>query len=286
MKNIHSINIYILAASFISLLNSNVFAQDDVPYYLSDRGGAMTTSLFGTFIEEGELLVYPFYEYVDGVDDYRGISLGTSTDTFEYTGDVTEHEVLLFLAYAFTEDIHIELEQLVYNKVTQSPDPLDTTSLLTEPISESKYFPTLQAQIRWRAKHETESTPEVYTWFEIDYPLVDNRILAGAPAFEAAIGVGLVKGFTWGMITPRISIDYDDEDEQFGFGEWAIEYFRRINDNWGIVTTVEGEAAEISLIGELQWHIHDRAFFKFNNGFGLTGDAPKLAPEVGIMFSF
>jgi hypothetical protein len=273
----------VITASFLSL---TAIAQDDVPFYLSDRGGAMTTSLFGTFIEEGELLVYPFYEYVDGVDDYRGIGLGTSTDTIEYTGDVKEHEVLLFLAYAFTEDIHIELEHLAYNKVTQSPDPLDTTSGLTEPISESKSFPGLQAQVRWRAKHETESSPEIYTWFEIDYPLVDNRILAGAAAFEAAVGIGFVKGFSWGTITPRISIDYDDEDEQFGFGEWAIEYFRRVNDNWGIVTTVEGEAAEVSIIGELQWHIHDRAFFKFNNGFGLTGDAPKLAPEVGIMFSF
>jgi hypothetical protein len=42
----------------------------------------------------------------------------------------------------------------------------------------------------------------------------------------------------------------------------------------------------VSLIGEAQWFISRRTFFKFNCGFGLTEKAPDIAPEIGIMFSF
>jgi hypothetical protein len=49
---------------------------------------------------------------------------------------------------------------------------------------------------------------------------------------------------------------------------------------------LEGQDDELSLIGEAQWFISRRAFFKFNCGFGLTEKAPDFAPEIGIMFSF
>ena len=42
------------------------------PIYLQDRGAGVSTSMFGTYVRKGELIVYPFYEY------YRDDDLGTS----------------------------------------------------------------------------------------------------------------------------------------------------------------------------------------------------------------
>jgi hypothetical protein len=39
-------------------------AQDPPrPTYLEDRGTGIPTSMFGTYVRRGELLVYPFFEY-------------------------------------------------------------------------------------------------------------------------------------------------------------------------------------------------------------------------------
>lgn len=43
---------------------------------------------------------------------------------------------------------------------------------------------------------------------------------------------------------------------------------------------------EVELLTELQWHVSDRTYFRFNNGFGLTRKATDWAPDVGIVFSF
>jgi hypothetical protein len=39
-------------------------AQEELPVYLRDRGEGVATSMFGTYIERGELLIYPFYELI------------------------------------------------------------------------------------------------------------------------------------------------------------------------------------------------------------------------------
>jgi len=55
---------------------------------------------------------------------------------------------------------------------------------------------------------------------------------------------------------------------------------------WRVVACLEGESDELSLIGELQWHLSKHVFIELNSGFGLTEKAPDLAPEVGVMISF
>jgi hypothetical protein len=53
-----------------------------------------------------------------------------------------------------------------------------------------------------------------------------------------------------------------------------------------VVALVEGESQEVSLIGEAQWTLSEHALLKLNCGFGLTQQAPDIAPEVGLMIRF
>ena len=260
---------------------------EELPGFLQDRDGKMTTSLFGTFIQDREVLVYPFYEYVRTEEEYNGEDLGISDDDEDYVGDLDGHEALLFIGYGITEDIHIEFEPLIWERAVLHRASADDSSGLVNEYDESETFVALQAQLRWRVLRETATMPEIFTWVEVDHPLKKEKALVGNADWEGAWGIGFVKGFSWGTITPRMSINYDHEEDRTAIGEWAVEYFRRINDTWRVVATVEGESdEEISIIGEIQWHFSKRAFLKLNSGFGVHGPAPDVAPEVGIMFSF
>ncbi|MGH7452526.1 MAG: hypothetical protein ACRENG_14360, partial [bacterium] len=56
---------FILLATFIEMaaLSKPARAQgDELPVYLKDRGTGIRTSIFGTYVRRGELLVSPFFE--------------------------------------------------------------------------------------------------------------------------------------------------------------------------------------------------------------------------------
>ena len=38
-------------------------AEEELPFYLKDRGTGIATSMFGTYVRSGGLLLYPFIEY-------------------------------------------------------------------------------------------------------------------------------------------------------------------------------------------------------------------------------
>ena len=44
------------------LVSVAAYAQD-LPFYLKDRGPGIPTSMFGTYIEKGQIILYPFFEY-------------------------------------------------------------------------------------------------------------------------------------------------------------------------------------------------------------------------------
>ena len=89
-----------------------------------------------------------------------------------------------------------------------------------------------------------------------------------------------------GTLNGRIAVAFDGEDQRIEIGEYAIEYLKRVSDRWRYVATIEGESAEVALIGEVQWFFSSHAMLKLNCGFGLTTQAPDIAPEVGVLFHF
>jgi len=250
----------------------------------ADRGPGIATSLFGTYIQEGELLVYPFYEYTKTTGfEYKASELGYQ-GTQDYLGKLVEHEYLLFLAYGFTQNVAVELEGALYTSATFDKAANDPTAVPGR-IEESG-LGDIEAQVRWRFRNETASRPELFTFSEVVFPFQKDRVLIGTSEWEFAQGIGAIKGYSWGTLYGRVALAWDGEDKKIDLGEFAIEYLKKLSPQWRVVAAIEGESDEISLIGEAQWRMSDHAFLKLNSGFGLTEKAPDIAPEVGVMISF
>jgi len=256
----------------------------ETPSYLRDRGTGVRMSMLGTYVRQGELLVYPFFEYyADRNLEYKPNELGYGTSGVDYRGRYRASEGIFFLGYGLTPDLAIEFEAAVITaEITTSPN--DTSNARPAKVRESG-LGDVEGQIRWRVQRESQSRPEVYTYFETVFPLQRTRHIIGTQSWEFAAGVGLTKGYRWGTMTFRASAEY--ADGQLDAGEYAIEYMKRLSPAWRVITAFEGtQLDEVSLLSELQWHFNPHAILKLNAGVGLTPNATDFAPEVGIMFAF
>jgi len=267
----------LLAAPAVSI-------AEELPSYLADRGRGVPTSLFGTYIEEGELVVYPMYEYYSDKDEeYQPNEFGINDGT-DYFAETTENEFLIFLGYGLTEDIILEFEAAVYTSKEFDRDS-DDLSGTPDKIEESG-LGDVEGQVRWRWNRETESKPEYFSFFEYVLPLQDNKQIIGTQDWEFVFGFGAIKGLTWGNLTGRLSAAWDDGERKLEMSEYAIEYLNRLSPSWAVVAAVEGEDDEVSFIGETQHALSDSATLKLNLGVGVTDKATDIAPEVGVLFRF
>jgi hypothetical protein len=277
-----SVLVVLLATALLPLC---AYAQD--PPHLRDRGTGVATSMFGTYVREGELLVYPFFEwYSDSNLEYKPSELGFAGNE-DYRGKYRASEALLFLGYGITRNLAVEFEAAVISaELEKSPsDP----SAMPGKVKESG-LGDIEGQIRWRFQEEVPGgRPELFTYFETVFPFQKNKRLIGTSAFEFKLGIGAIRAFDWGTMTFRAAVE-NSEDEgkrKFEAGEYAIEYLRRLSQTWRVFAAIEGnQLDEVELITEAQLHLNRRVFLKLNMGWGLTTNATDFAPEVGIMFSF
>ena len=268
----------------LTLAPAPQLAAEELPVYLQDRGTGIQTSLFGSYVRHKELLVYTFYEYTRNSDkEYKPSELGFTGDN-DFKAELEEHEALLFLSYGFTEQLMVELESALYAKSTQHKSSTDL-SAMPDPLEESGVGDT-QAEIRWRVANESERSPEVFTFFEVVFPLQRDKVLLGTQNWELIPGVGVIKGSPFGTFSARAAAVYTPEDGNFDADEFAVEYLKRVSRAFRFELAVEGNQDEWSGIGEVQWHFRPNMYLKLNSGFGLTDKAPDVAPEVGVMFSF
>lgn len=252
--------------------------------YLADRGPGLSTSLFGTYVESGELLVYPFYEYTEaGTFEYQPRELGF-VGSDDFIGELVEHEYLLFLAYGISDRLAVELEGAVYTKATFDKAPDDPSAVPTH--FEESGLGDVETQLRWRWRAETADRPELFSFVKVVFPFQKDKVLVGTSDWEGEVGFGAVRGFRWGTVTGRATIAWDGEDQKVELGEYAVEYLKRVSPAWRLVASLEGESEDIVVVGEAQWHFSPRGFVKLNCGFGITEKAEDLAPEVGVLFRF
>ena len=237
--------------------------------------------MFGTYVRRGELLVYPFFEYYRDDDfEYKPSELGYPGEE-DFRGRYRAKEGLLFLAYGLGENFAVEVEAAVI-KASFEKSPQDPSSLPPK-ISESG-LGDVEAQLRWRWKKETDKRPEFFSYFEAVFPHSGDKVLIGTPGVELKLGTGMIRGFRWGTLTLRAAVEYSEaSSSHFDLGEYAVEYLKRLSPSFRLYLGLEGTQDELSLVPEIQWHFHRRAFLRLNSGFGLTSKATDWAPEVGIV---
>jgi len=268
---------------FVMFLLTLSFAREqNVPYYLRDRGNGIPMSQFGTYVNKGEVLIYPFYEYYyDKNLEYEPADFGYGS-TKEVRGSYKAHEGLIFLGYGISNRLALEFEAgIISAELSKSPDDM---TALPEKLEESG-LNDVEGQIRWRWNYESESTPEFFNYFETVFPTGEKNSLIGTSVWEFKLGIGMVKGFRWGTMTLRAAADYDTGEKRIAPGEYALEYLKRVSDKIRLFAMVEGADDEVAIIPEIQWHVSPHVFLKANTGFGITSKATDFAPEVGILFS-
>lgn len=272
----------VLLPSFSSAQGSPQEEIDEsLPAYLRDRGTGTPTSMFGTYVRRGELLIYPFVEYYfDNDAEYAPSDFGMGPDR-DFRGRYRATEGLIFLGYGLTSDIAMELEAAVIDASLEKSD--EDYSGLPAKIEESG-LGDVQTQVNWRWMRENEERPELFSYLEIVFPLTKDKDLIGTKDWEFKAGTGVIRGFSWGTTTFRAAVEYSREESKFELGEIAVEYLRRLSPSWRLYLGVEGAQDEIELITEMQWHLADFAFVKLNNAFGVTSKATDWAPELGIVF--
>ena len=261
-----------------------VKAADPLPSYLRDRGDGIPTSLLGTYIREKEFLFYPFYEYTRKTKfEYKPSDLGFTGDK-DFLGKKTEREFLLFMAYAFNDSLAIEFESALHNRLEFRKAPNDTSNT-PDRIRESGVGDT-ETNIRWRVSKETDTRPEITTYFKTVYPLQRDKKLLGTQHLELSPGVVVTKGFSFGTLAFRAAANYDTGERKTKFGEYAVDYIKQLSPNWRLALSVEGVEDELQAIGELQYRFSKNATLKLNYGYGISSKAQGIAPEIGVMFRF
>jgi hypothetical protein len=256
-------------------------SQESLPFYLKDRGPGIHTSMFGTYVQKGEWVVYPFFEYyLDNTLEYSPNEFGFSLDQ-DFLGKYRASEGLLFIGYGLTDRLVFEVEAaMIHASLERSPDDL---SGMPDKITE-KGLGDMQIQLDWMWSKETESRPGFYSYAEVVFPHHKAKHLIGTPELETKAGIGLIRGFRWGTINVRVAV------EQAGgvvdLGEYAVEYYKRLSKRFCVYAGIEGTQDEVEFISEFQIWLSDNVRFKINNAFGLTTKATGWAPEIGLMISF
>ena len=274
----------ILATLAMLLPGAGALPAAEPPPYLADRGMGISMSQFGTYVEPGQLLVYPFYEYTRTPRfEYHPSELG-SVGEKDFLGRLVEKESLLYLAYGISPRLAVEFEGALHASTTFEKSP-DDPSPLPARFSESG-LGDVEGQLRWRWREETASRPELYSFLEVVFPLQRDRVLIGTQDWEGSLGFGALRGYSWGTVGGRVSVAWDAEDKRPEIGEYALEYIKRTSRRWRFVVLLEGESVEVSLIPEAQWTLSPHALLKLNCGFGLSEQSPDIAPEVGLMLRF
>lgn len=265
--------------SHVSASSSN----DELPYYLRDRGTGVSSSMFGTYVEKGQLLVYLYYEYYYDTDlEYEPAEFGY-TLAKEHFGKYTAHEGLIFLGYGITDRLAIELEAAVITARFEK-DPNDPSEM--PDVLEDSGLGDVETQLRWRWFEENEKRPELFSYFETVFPLQEKDQLIGTSDWEIKLGSGVTKGSRWGTMTLRLAAEYNDAENVIEFGEYAVEYLKRVSPSLRLFAAVEGTGDEVELITEAQLHLWPHSIIILNGAVGLTKKATDIAPEVGIMFVF
>jgi len=242
-------------------------AQDNLPFYLTDRGHGLATSMFGTYITEGQIILYPFYEfYYDKDAEYGPVEFGYELDA-DFRGLFRAHEGLVYFAYGLSDYFALEIEA-AYISAEQHKSKDDPTAMPNK-IKESG-IGDVESQLRWRWNKETESSPEIFSYFETVFPLQKRRQLIGTQEWEFKLGSGLVKGFRWGTMSIRLAFEYVTEENKVEFGEYAVEYLKRVSDFFRFYIGIEGSQDEIEFITDFQFSVFKNGFIRINNAFGMT----------------
>jgi hypothetical protein len=262
-------------------------AQERVlPSYLKDSGGGIPTSLFGTYVSRGQLLLYPFLAYsLDRNREYQPAALGYGLHQ-DFRGRFRSVEGQIFMAYGVTDWLAVELEGGVVSASLDKArgDP----SAVPARIRESG-FADLEGQLRFRLLSEGPHRPELFGFLELTPATQRHKVLISEPRWDLQPGFGMIRGWNWGTLALRVTGEYNWEGKNLDLGEVAIEYLKRLSPSLRVNIGLEGGEGgapdEFDLVAGVHWRLTNSLAFKFDNALGISSKATDWAPQLGLMVS-
>lgn len=271
----------------IGIRSESAPAQADSARYARDRGTGVPASLFATYIRKGELLVYPFFEYVRDKDhEYQPEEFGVGPDV-DFRGRLRSYAGQIWIGYGVTDWLALEFEAAyVHARLERSPADTFPTQL---PREESG-LTDIETHVRTRFLSETRKRPELFAYAEITFPTQTGSFLIGEPDLDLKPGIGFAKGLSWGTIQGRFGVEYNREESKLDISEVSLEWIRRFSPGVRIHVIFEGGETgaldEWELIPGILLRLSDRLSIKFDSQLALSSKSADWAPQAGLMFSF
>jgi hypothetical protein len=251
-----------------------------------DRGAGIPASMFGTYIERHQLILFPFVAYTRDHDrEYNPARLGFGLDE-DFRARFQSTEVQIFAAYGVTDWLALEFEA---SRIRATFDKSNRdTSALPARIVESG-LADIEGHLRLRVLRETDGRPEVFGFVEITAPSQKASLLIGDKDWDFRPGLGVVRGFSWGTMTFRTNVEWNRDDRHLDLGESSIEYLRRLSPSWRLNLAIEGGETgapdEWELVTGVQWRLADCLLVKADNVVGLFSKATDWSPQIGLMLA-
>lgn len=278
------------AAGFSTLLVASLPAtasaqHDSLPPHLRDRGRGQPTSLFGTYIERGQLILFPYFAFTrDGNMEYQPSALGYGSDQ-DFRGRFQSTQAQLFVAYAFTDWLAIEFESSrIRARLDKSPDD---TSAVPARIDETG-LADIEAQVRLRLARERGRRPEIFASLEMIPAQQSGKVLIGDAQWDFKSSIGVIRGFRFGTMTFKTSVEYNRGDKHWDLGETSLEYLRQLNSRTRLFLAIEGGEGgapdDYALVSGVRWRLTPGVFLKFDNAVGLMSKATDWETQIGLLW--
>jgi hypothetical protein len=242
--------------------------------------------MFGTYINRGQLLLFPFFAYsIDNNREYQPAQLGFGLNE-DFRGKFHSSESQLFIAYGVTDRLALEFEA-AYITATLEKSPSDPSA--TPAKTRQSGLADFEGQIRFLLTTEGRGRPEIFSFLEMTPRSQRHKALIGEPYWDLKPGVGVVRGFSFGTLTLRLTGEWNHEAKNLDLGEVAVEYLKRLSPSLRLNLAVEGGEGgapdEFVLISGVRWRISDRLALKLDNSLGISSKATDWAPQIGLMIS-
>lgn len=273
-------------ALVIAMTPARGWAQTTSPDRARDRGAGIPASIFATYIERGQLLLFPFVAYTTDHDrEYNPSKLGFGLME-DFRGHFKSTEVQLFAAYGLTDRIALEFEASRIH-ATFDKSSRDTSNLPAHIVESG--LTDLEGHVRLLLLRETEGRPEVFGFVEVTAPSQQQTILIGDDRWDFRPGLGVVRGFSWGTMTFRTNLEYNHDDRHFDLGETSLEYLRRLSPSWRLNLAIEGGETgapdEWELVTGVQWRLGETLLVKADNVVGFFSKANDWSPQIGVILA-
>lgn len=259
--------------------------QDSLLPPFRDRGHGVRTSEFQTYIERGQFFGLPSASYIKDHDfEYNPLDWGYGQQT-DLRGTFHGSSAQLLLAYGATEWLAFEVEGSYLD--AQFERSAQDTTATPQQIKESG-LGDFAVQARMRFVREKNSRPEIWGSLEFIPAANKDKVLIGDKQSDLKGEIGFTKGYRFGTMTFRTTLEYNHGDHHGDLGETSIEYLRRLSTNWRLMVAVEGGEGgapdEFVLVTSFQARVARRAVLNFGNSFGLMSKSTDLEPYVGVRF--